>query len=138
MRLTGIWVAVCCAFCVIKTSFLGDMKSETNGPTYVMIYYNEDMKLGMTITLILFYMVLTFGRNLVWLDEYSLWRDALAYSPEKIRPHVYLGNEFLRRGLFSEAIQEYEFVKKKDALNFSSRVNLGGAYLLERQWDDAI
>lgn len=36
--------------------------------------------------------VLTFQRNRVWADDFSLWRDAVARGPLMPRPALYLGN----------------------------------------------
>ncbi|HEY6101336.1 MAG TPA: tetratricopeptide repeat protein [Anaeromyxobacter sp.] len=40
----------------------------------------------------------TFARNSVWRDRLSLWSDALAKSPGKSRPYVYVAQDMLDRG----------------------------------------
>jgi tetratricopeptide (TPR) repeat protein len=40
----------------------------------------------------------TFARNAVWRDRMTLWSDALAKSPGKSRPYVYVAQNMLERG----------------------------------------
>ena len=76
-------------------------------------------------------------RNEVWRDDAALWKDAIAKSPLKARPHASLGDVYLRRGLVSEAIPEFE-----KAVSFSPDAvalhNLGAAYFAGGLYGDAV
>jgi len=50
--------------------------------------------------------VLTYQRNKVWKDEFTLWSDAVARSPDKARPHYNRGLEYYRQGALSQAISD--------------------------------
>ena len=51
--------------------------------------------------------VATYRRNLVWKDDFTLWSDAVAKSPNNARPHVNLGVAYYNRGSKDNAIAEY-------------------------------
>lgn len=75
-------------------------------------------------------------RNEVWRDDAALWKDAIAKSPLKARPHASLGDVYLRRGLVNDAITEFE-----KAVSFSpdavALYNLGSAYFAGGLYGDA-
>lgn len=50
------------------------------------------------------FLLATHRRNQVWRDSLTLWQDAAAKSPEKVRPLVNLGIEYQRRGDKERAI----------------------------------
>lgn len=53
---------------------------------------------------------LTYARNQVWMNEISLWRDAVQKSPNKARPHVNFGRALYARGFveLSKIKEEFE------------------------------
>jgi tetratricopeptide (TPR) repeat protein len=51
---------------------------------------------------------MTVTRNAVWANPETLWRDAVAKSPGKARPHMALGAELGRQGRWTEATRELE------------------------------
>ncbi len=51
---------------------------------------------------------LTYQRNKVWKDEFSLWDDTVKKSPHKARPHYNRGNIFAHQGLFTQAMSDYD------------------------------
>ncbi|MEA1928337.1 MAG: tetratricopeptide repeat protein [Candidatus Auribacterota bacterium] len=56
-------------------------------------------------TIIIFFSVLTFARNRVWLDEITLWTDTVMKSPGKARPRNNLGYLFNQEGEYDRARQ---------------------------------
>lgn len=76
-------------------------------------------------------------RNEVWRDDAALWKDAIAKSPLKARPHASLGDVYLRRGLVNDAMTEFE-----KAVSFSpdavALYNLGSAYFAGGLYGDAV
>jgi Tfp pilus assembly protein PilF len=51
--------------------------------------------------------VATYRRNLIWKDDFTLWSDAAAKSPNNPRTHVNLGVAYYDRGSKDNAIAEY-------------------------------
>lgn len=49
----------------------------------------------------------THDRNAVWVTGESLWRDAVAKSPAKPRPHLNLGQALAEQGQTAEALRAY-------------------------------
>lgn len=76
-------------------------------------------------------------RNEVWQDDEALWKDAMAKSPLKARPHASLGDVYLRRGRIDEAMTEFE-----KAVAFSpdavALYNLASAYFAGGLYGDAV
>lgn len=50
---------------------------------------------------------LTLARNQVWATQLSLWREALARSPNKARPHVNYGTALHLQGDVKQALKHY-------------------------------
>ena len=65
---------------------------------------------GMVIVLTIIVIVnsiLTYQRNKVWINEYTLWNDAVHGSPHKARPYNNLGVACFRRGDLAQAMVDY-------------------------------
>jgi tetratricopeptide (TPR) repeat protein len=80
----------------------------------------------------------TFARNSVWQTRLSLWADAMSKSPNKARPHLYLGHAYMKNDLIDEAINEYEIVLALDPYEENIHLHLGNAYLKKNLTDKAI
>lgn len=52
--------------------------------------------------------LLTFKRNYVWRDEYSLWSDTLRKAPGNARAHYGMGTAYATKGMLDEAIREFK------------------------------
>ena len=81
---------------------------------------------------------LTAQRNTVWVDEESVWSDAVVKGPLMTRPHVNLGKAYLDQDRYEEAIEA-----SRRALALSSSLprahyNIGTAYLHRRELEEAI
>ena len=50
----------------------------------------------------------TYARNSVWKNEETLWKDVVAKSPAKARPHANLGTIYGKQERVDDAIREYE------------------------------
>jgi len=57
--------------------------------------------------LVTIYSVLTYRRNMVWKDSFTLWNDAVHKSPNKSRPYNSRGLEYSNRGNFDQALSDY-------------------------------
>jgi tetratricopeptide (TPR) repeat protein len=60
------------------------------------------------VALLLLLSAALFRRNAVWESKESLWRDAVAKSPESARAHMNLGSALDEQGRFAEAITQYQ------------------------------
>jgi tetratricopeptide (TPR) repeat protein len=98
----------------------------------------KSLRISYMICILFFYAFLAYGRNIVWVDEYSLWYDTIMNAPSKSRPRLNFGNTLLKIGLPEKAIREFKIVIEKDPRHFSAYIGLGGAHLLMKNWDEAI
>src|SRR5262249_10222750 len=67
---------------------------------------------------------LTFARNEVWGSPLTLWRDAVAQSPDKARPHANLGDAYPSKGHLNDAVEQYCRALKLDPDDSVSHDNL--------------
>ncbi|NIM20158.1 MAG: tetratricopeptide repeat protein [Candidatus Latescibacteria bacterium] len=81
---------------------------------------------------------LTYKRNYIWKDNYSLWKSVVEQDPRNLLGHVAFANVAMER-------KDYELAEKefKRALWLSPRirdayVGLGNLYLMQEDWDRAI
>jgi len=66
--------------------------------------------IGMMIVLAMIitgYSVLTYERNKVWKDEYTLWNDVIRQSPNKARAYLNRGCAFYNQGNFDKSVSDY-------------------------------
>ncbi len=82
--------------------------------------------------------VATYRRNFVWKDDITLWSDAVAKSPNKARPHNFLGRAHLNRGEADEAVREFQVALQIRPWYPEALMNLGRAWWEMRQVDDAL
>ena len=77
----------------------------------------------------------TWQRNRVWLDEYTLWSDAAAKSPNPLAPiaFIHLGNYAMEHGALGEAVGYFGRALEIAPDHVAARNNLGRVY--ERQGD---
>ena len=59
------------------------------------------------LTIISCYAILTYRRNLIWKDEFTLWNDVVHKSPKKARPYYNRGNAYKDQGSIPQAISDY-------------------------------
>jgi Flp pilus assembly protein TadD len=79
--------------------------------------------------MVLGYSWMTIDRNMVWHDESTLWKDAALKAPDKIRPHLNLGAINQLNGKTDDAIQEYEWVLRRNPQHPGALSNLASLYL---------
>ena len=65
----------------------------------VYMRQGDQKKLHMIAAMIIiFFSTLTFQRNKIWKDEFTLWDDTVRKSPYKARPYNSRGNIYLKQG----------------------------------------
>jgi Tfp pilus assembly protein PilF len=57
--------------------------------------------------LVICYSVMTYQRNKVWKDEFSLWNDNILKSPLKARPYFERADAHFRQGSLERAVSDY-------------------------------
>lgn len=59
------------------------------------------------ILIMVFFATLTFERNRVWQNEFTLWYDAVHKSPAKPRAHMNLAGAYIQNRAYDKATSEY-------------------------------
>ncbi len=77
-------------------------------------------------------------RNGVWKNEITLWSDAKAKAPALVRPYNNVGEAYDRRGLYDQAIAEFEAALQLQPDYFYALNNLGNIYGKKKQYGKAI
>lgn len=88
--------------------------------------------------LILFYILLSYGRNIVWHHDVSLWGDMVSKSFWKSRGHNQLGLSYAREGLFSKSEKEYLIAIKLSPYYSHPYNNLAGLYFVMERFEDSV
>lgn len=115
-------------FALAAGSLLGKVrKASLQKPLYALL-----------VVTLLVYSVGTFRRNAVWHDEYSLWTDTVAKSPDSCLVHHNMGNSLAERGDLDGAINEFQAGLKYDANSFDVHNSLGVALSKKGDFDGAI
>ena len=67
--------------------------------SYSIVVLAKNWKSAIAVGLIIvtLFSIFTFQRNRVWANEFTLWEDVLKKSPQKTRPHIYLGLAYLEQ-----------------------------------------
>ena len=83
------------------------------------------------------YSIMTYARNLVWKDEFTLWDDAVHKSPNKARPYSNRGNAYKAKGNLDQAISDYNKAIEIDSNLAEAYNNRGNAYQTKGNLDQA-
>lgn len=84
------------------------------------------------------YSVLTYQRNLVWKDGFTLWGDAVRKSPHKARPYLSLGYCYYTKGNFTQCILNYNKAIALDPKYAEAYNDLGVAYYAQGKFPQAL
>ncbi len=71
----------------------------------------------------------TYQRNTVWKDDFSLWSDVVKKSPAKARPHNNLGVSYTEKSLIEKAIVETKEALRLKPDFINAHISLGNAYM---------
>ena len=104
------------------------------------LIWNKYKYLGLSILLIIIgcNSLLTFNRNNVWKDDFSLWNDAVLKSPNKARPYYNRGVIFSDNKKYNQALNDYSKAIEINPNYLSAYYNRGIAYDNLGQWNNAI
>lgn len=97
-------------------------------------------KLGSLVFLLLlaFFSVSTYGRNMAWINEITVWKDAEVKSPHKQRVFSALGNSYLGMDRLDEADAAFRVALRIGPDISGLHNNLGMIYHKRGMMDDAI
>ena len=88
--------------------------------------------------LVCVYSIMSYARNVVWKDEFSLWDDVVKKSPRKARAYLCRGNAYVSKGKIDKAIVDYTTaiaIHSQYAQAYSSR---GFAYHIQGNFREAV
>lgn len=83
-------------------------------------------------------LVMTFQRNFVWKDQYSLATKRVADAPSYANAHYDLGLEFARQKRFDEAISKFNKALEIKPGFVKAYNNLGAVYIEKKMYDEAL
>ena len=100
----------------------------------------RSMRIGavLILAIVLCNTYLTYRRNIVWKDDLSLWSDTVAKSPNKSRPHLYLGLALGGAGRIQEAKEAYARALDIDPGYATAQLDMGNLFYNEGDFDSAI
>jgi tetratricopeptide (TPR) repeat protein len=90
------------------------------------------------IMVILALSVATYARNTVWKDSVTLWENTVEGSPNKARPHNWLGIAYGKQGYIDESISKFKAGLRLNPDDYITHNNLGNAYAKQGLVDEAI
>jgi len=99
----------------------------------VTVLYHFFKKNPRRLTIILLgiiacYSFLTYQRNFVWKDEFTLWDDAVHKSPKKARPYNNRGAVYKNKGLIDQALVDLNKALELDPTIAQAYSNRGAMY----------
>jgi len=80
----------------------------------------------------------TYERNKVWEDDFSLWHETVKASPYSPVAHANLASVYYNLNLWDKAIEEANMTIKLDPLFYQAFFVLGNAYLKKGETEEAI
>jgi protein O-mannosyl-transferase len=79
-------------------------------------------------------LLISLGRDYVWMDDARLWREAVRRSPNKVRPKIQLSRSVPAR----DALELLTAAREIAPLNGEVAAEMGRVFLEERQYDAAL
>ena len=108
----------------------------------VLYYLFAKKSLGLLVAvlviLITCYSILTYKRNFIWKDEFSLWNDVIRKSPWKARAYSERGNAYKNKGNLEQAISDYNKALEIDPNYANAYNNRGITYLNKGNFEQAL
>ncbi len=99
---------------------------------------NLILKEAYLVTFCLILIFLTFLRNNIWKDDYTLWLDALNKSPSKARPYDNIGKVLENMGEYVQALNYYKKSLEFDPTYIWARHHLFNIYIKLNRPDEAL
>ncbi len=96
------------------------------------------LKVAAICSVTLVFAAWTYERNATWRNPVSLWRDVVAKSPHKVRPHNNLGNALKHQGKYEEAIDHFNKALAINPGYAKAHNNLGTVLAAQGKTEEAI
>ena len=105
---------------------------------YIFGHRNKRRMVIILLAIVTSYAVMTYNRNAVWKDEFTLWDDAVRKSPNKVRPHNDRGRAYANKGNLDEAIADFNKAIQLNPNYGKAYYNRGLAYHKKGNLENAI
>jgi len=89
-------------------------------------------------SILAFYSLRTFRRNLDWRNSYTLWSKTVQSVPQSWLGHNNLGRVYMERNLLGQAIEEFKKAIELDSSRWQSYYNLGTIYQQQGFYNESI
>jgi Tfp pilus assembly protein PilF len=99
---------------------------------------NVNWAIGLLSMLVLVYSILTYHRNKVWENEFTLWDDAVHKDPQSRRAHLNRGAAYQKQGDLDHALQDYNAVIGLGLPDFVTLSNRGAIFEQRGELDLAL
>lgn len=86
---------------------------------------------------LIFYIILSYGRNIIWGHDIPLWGDAAFKSKSKVRPINALGLSYMRGGFFNKAKKAFTKSQSLRPFFVKTHNNLGALYFVMEDFTSA-
>lgn len=99
----------------------------------------KNMVTGVFILILLLFSGMTYSRNKVWENDFTLWNDTISKYPEKVtKSYANRGIAFSSIGQWNEAITDFTKMITIDPKYIWGYLDRGEAYQHTNQWDKSI
>jgi Tfp pilus assembly protein PilF len=107
------------------------------------VYYLSQKSAIKTMVIVLtmiitFNSILTYQRNKVWKNEFTLWDDAVRKSPHKEKAYYNRGFSYAQQGNFIQAISDYNKAIEIDPDDADAYYNRGLSFVKQRHFTEAV
>lgn len=104
---------------------------------YVLLKDQKKVIVSLSVFVLVF-SYLTYQRNKVWKNEFTLWADVKTKSPHQMRPYLNTGIAYSEKGDFEKAIYEFNIALEKEPRSILVLNNKGIVYTKQHLFDLAI
>ncbi len=99
----------------------------------------KQLVLGVLFFIILIFTAITFNRNKIWENDFTLWNDAIEKYPDEVyKSYANRGIAFTSLGQWNNAINDFNRVIEMDPKYGWGYSDRGVAYQNTNQWDKSI
>ena len=107
------------------------------GAVTLFVWVFRRVHWAVPVAIVVVFSFLTIGRNSVWNDELSLWKDAAEKAPTKPRAHFNLGASYQKAGRAADAIREYRLALEIKPDIYAAYSNMSALLVDNGQFDEA-
>ena len=106
---------------------------------YYLMWQNHSKAMMIAlVALVCMFSAMTYQRNKVWKNNYTLWSDNVKKSPNKDRAHYNLGLALADRGMNDLAIREFYRTLSLNPTHIKACTSIGNAFSKQGKFNEAI